>query len=880
MKHAMIYQSLTNPNLYLLGFEDMGGSVSDFDFNDMVVSMSCEGSTSSVPFSVTASTGGSVTVQSSAINNNNQVTVSEGSTQSWPVTTDTAVELNANSNEGYSFGSWTSTNGITGLTNPQSSSISISVTGSSSILASFIKTSPTLGSGTGSAQSPSGTKTDVEASLIKSGNSYNFTLQISPKIELLSTNTEWLFFDDNEINALKSSISTQLHNDGFSSDGTSVYFVGVMPSSDIDGTAVQIVDGLLAIPGYVDDLGTNVEAFGKVAGSLLTTAQVVADNAKVNNDESLGLPVPPEIVIDMISSMFSADSSGIAQYVLSNYPLYLPGQTTSIHPDYIVGPGQELEIVITGLIPPSQGSIQLPICGSDNILPLSSGYLQVTQPNYSPGSGLPLGYEVFPSSFYYPVDLEQSLFFSWENWHFSGDYHFSTTIIQDPLTQFIEAETLDLQLTNPVFDSSSSVLTMSAAILANSANDQGDVNFLVPSELDPTNSTSFSLTFNGASTPFDLTYDPTMGFYINATLTANGTLALYIPSLAPSIALSTESGILFVSGSGFGSNLAVFLQYYNGTNWTDLPNSGNFSTSDTGFFLYQNATPNVSSGILMVRAIDLNGNNAISSIGLIKILSFNATPPSPANVGSMVTLTAEAESPTCAQLLYRFSTNGGAAWDNWNSSNTFQFFAGNASLYYTFLVEVTDGANPLILGPPITYQVTQAQVHDVAVTNIVSNSTIIFRGCTAMINVTVLDNGDFSETANITLYYNITANETVGTQTVTLISGESKTLSFLWNTMGVAYSPNYTLTAVATIPTGDFTPGENALSLANIKVTIVGDVNGDGTVNILDIAMASSIFMSRRGSLNYNSLCDIRGDGIIDILDIVSITRYYSIKVY
>jgi hypothetical protein len=172
------------------------------------------------------------------------------------------------------------------------------------------------------------------------------------------------------------------------------------------------------------------------------------------------------------------------------------------------------------------------------------------------------------------------------------------------------------------------------------------------------------------------------------------------------------------------------------------------------------------------------------------------------------------------------------------------------------------------------------KMHDVAVTSVVSDRKVIFRGYSTKINVTVLDDGNFSETVNVTLYYNITANETVGTQAVTLSPGESKTLSFLWNTQGLAFSPNYTLTAVATIPTGDFTPADNTLSLGPVKVTIMGDVNGDGTVNILDVVMASSIYMTRRGSPNYNPVCDIRGDGVIDILDIVSITKNYEIKVY
>ena len=125
----------------MIGLEDTGGPNSDFDFNDMVISMQPAQSTQPVPFSVTAYTGGSVTVQSSAINGNVPITVAEGNTQSWSVAVGTTVELTANSNSGYSFGSWTPTNGITGIENPESSVISVTVPSPSNMIANFIATS-------------------------------------------------------------------------------------------------------------------------------------------------------------------------------------------------------------------------------------------------------------------------------------------------------------------------------------------------------------------------------------------------------------------------------------------------------------------------------------------------------------------------------------------------------------------------------------------------------------------------------------------------------------------------------------------------------------------------------------------------------------------
>jgi outer membrane protein assembly factor BamB len=699
MKHAIIYQSQTDSNLYLLGFEDQGGSVSDFDYNDMVFTLQGIGSTTSVPFSVTAATGGTVTVQSSAINSGNPVTVNSRSTESWPVSVGTIVQLQANSNGGDSFGSWTVTSGVTGSGGSpldlQSASISATVIAASNILANFIDVSTTAPS-TGSASSSSGLTLQLEASLIKAENGYNFTLQITPP-NLMGVGDTFLLFTDNDIQALNATILDQLGKAGLISSGASVDFIGCVNQTMHDQNAIEIVDALMSVPSIVGESEDYVQAFGTATGLTLSAAKILADQALI--------PTPSDIVNDLIEQMaqsITQSDNGIENEMLNVLPVCVQysSQVTCIEPKFIVGPDQALEIVITGLkAPPNNSPITLQIYGTNEVL------LETPppRPNFVyDDSG---AFLVSAGYFAFPVELSQGWLYG-SPWPFSGDYEFPTTEVQDPTTQFIEATTNDSQLTNAVFDSSPSVLTMSVAIPADSTSEQGGVDFLVPPELNPTNSTSFSLTLNGASIPFNLTSAPGIGFNLNATITENGTLALYIPSLAPSIALAAKFGTLYVSGSGFEPNLAMILQYYNGTDWTDLPGSGDFSTSVFGYFLYQNATPSVSSGILMVRAIDLNGNTAISSIALINILSFSASPPSPANADSMVTLTATAESATGTPLLYRFSTDGGVTWDNWGASNTFDFVTENASgVYYTLLVEVTDGANPLVDGPPITYQV-------------------------------------------------------------------------------------------------------------------------------------------------------------------------------
>jgi hypothetical protein len=184
------------------------------------------------------------------------------------------------------------------------------------------------------------------------------------------------------------------------------------------------------------------------------------------------------------------------------------------------------------------------------------------------------------------------------------------------------------------------------------------------------------------------------------------------------------------------------------------------------------------------------------------------------------------------------------------------------------------------------------RVHDVAVTNLVAiirhckwgNGTWVFQGRPINFNVTVENNGDFDEALTVTLYYNITANEIIGTQNITLLIGESKTLSFVWNTASVPYCHNYTITAVATIP-ADYTPADNTLDNVYIKVRIMGDLDGDGKVDMKDIRESARSFASYGPDYLYpgspphprwNLDCDINEDNLVDMKDLREVARNFG----
>jgi parallel beta-helix repeat protein len=169
----------------------------------------------------------------------------------------------------------------------------------------------------------------------------------------------------------------------------------------------------------------------------------------------------------------------------------------------------------------------------------------------------------------------------------------------------------------------------------------------------------------------------------------------------------------------------------------------------------------------------------------------------------------------------------------------------------------------------------QGPVHDVAVTSITADRTWVYQGFSTKINVTILNKGNFSENVNVTLYYNMTANEIVGTQNITVLAGENETLVFVWNTKGAPYNRNDTITAVATVPVDNY-PADNTLTGGPITVRILGDINGDGKVDGRDISIAAKAFGTRPGDSRWNPDADINGDGKVDGRDITLIARNFG----
>jgi hypothetical protein len=144
------------------------------------------------------------------------------------------------------------------------------------------------------------------------------------------------------------------------------------------------------------------------------------------------------------------------------------------------------------------------------------------------------------------------------------------------------------------------------------------------------------------------------------------------------------------------------------------------------------------------------------------------------------------------------------------------------------------------------------------------------QGYSTSINVTVENQGNYTETFNATAYANTKA---VKTNAVTLASGNSTTITFTWNTTGFAYD-NYTISALVTLALGETNNGTSQLTYGTIIVTVPGDINGDGIVNLKDLGLITGHWKQTVPPAPANA--DIMNVGVINLKDLGVVTGHWK----
>jgi hypothetical protein len=143
--------------------------------------------------------------------------------------------------------------------------------------------------------------------------------------------------------------------------------------------------------------------------------------------------------------------------------------------------------------------------------------------------------------------------------------------------------------------------------------------------------------------------------------------------------------------------------------------------------------------------------------------------------------------------------------------------------------------------------------------------TIIGQGYSTNISITVKDYGIYTESFNTTAYLNMTA---LHTQKVTLESGVATTIDFTWSTAGFVYG-SYNVSANVKLAQSETNNWTGPFTYGQVKVTIPGDVNGDGVVNTNDALLVAYYWLQTVPPAPAN--VDIIGDGVININDVFPI---------
>ena len=161
--------------------------------------------------------------------------------------------------------------------------------------------------------------------------------------------------------------------------------------------------------------------------------------------------------------------------------------------------------------------------------------------------------------------------------------------------------------------------------------------------------------------------------------------------------------------------------------------------------------------------------------------------------------------------------------------------------------------------------------HDISITNVETYKTVTIQNVTTSINVTVQNEGTFEETFNVTLYCD---SSEIGAQTAILSSWHSTVLTFEWTTP--TELGDYTIRAEAGVVENETDVEDNSLVFGIIKISILGDIDGNGKVNILDVAMAAVAFGSKLGDDNWNPNADMDENKTINIIDIAQVAVQFG----
>jgi PKD repeat protein len=171
-------------------------------------------------------------------------------------------------------------------------------------------------------------------------------------------------------------------------------------------------------------------------------------------------------------------------------------------------------------------------------------------------------------------------------------------------------------------------------------------------------------------------------------------------------------------------------------------------------------------------------------------------------------------------------------------------------------------------------------LRDIAIIDVTPSRSWVFANVPVNINVTAKNIGETTETFNVSVYYDANL---IGTQTILDLTPTTEiTLTFTWNTTGLPLCTNYTISAEATEIPFEYNITNNILVDGIVEIRLLGDLTGDGIVDMRDVAIAAKAFGSYPGHPRWNPEADITGteylvpDNRVDMRDVALITSNFG----
>ena len=136
------------------------------------------------------------------------------------------------------------------------------------------------------------------------------------------------------------------------------------------------------------------------------------------------------------------------------------------------------------------------------------------------------------------------------------------------------------------------------------------------------------------------------------------------------------------------------------------------------------------------------------------------------------------------------------------------------------IVDIPYGIKPYSYDNRDNYPLTKPYMvpHDIGILNVTTTKTVIGQGFSLRINVKIFNYGMNAENFNVTAYANTT---NIQTKNITLATRNSTTITFTWNTTGVAKG-SYIITAEAEQVPGEIDTTDNTWEDGTVTVIVPG----------------------------------------------------------